>query len=199
MAYVYTHTRLDSNEVFYVGIGSDTEYSRANTIKGRNVFWYRVVKKVDFKVDVVEDGLSWEEACIREKALIKEYGRRDQKLGTLVNLTDGGEGLLNPSQEVKDIKSRKVTASVSGKSYEERYGKEKALELIKLRKEHQKKVWDKRSKEQKEVIAEKVAKGHKGKKKTKQEVVKCLYCDTVGAAGIMKRWHFNNCKKKLWE
>jgi len=199
MAYVYTHTRLDTNEVFYVGIGSDNEYSRANTIKGRNAFWYRVVKKVDFKVDVVEDGLSWEEACIRERALIKEHGRRDQKLGTLVNLTDGGEGLLNPSQEVRDVKSRKVTASVSGKSYEERYGKEKALELIKLRKEHQKKVWDRRSKEQKEVIAEKVGKGHRGKKKTKQEVVKCPHCDIKGAAGIMKRWHFNNCKNKLWE
>jgi hypothetical protein len=114
-----------------------------------------------------------------------------------VNLTDGGEGLLNPSQEVRDVKSRKVTASVSGKSYEERYGKEKALELIKLRKENQKKVWDRRSKEQKEIIAKKVAKGHKGKKKTKQEVVKCPYCDIKGAAGIMKRWHFNNCKKKL--
>jgi hypothetical protein len=197
MAYVYTHTRLDTNEIFYVGIGSDNEYSRANTIKNRNVFWYRVVRKVDFKVDIVEDKLSWEEACIRERVLIKEYGRRDQKSGTLVNLTDGGEGLLNPSQEVRDVKSRKVTASVSGKSYEERYGKEKALELIKLRKENQKKVWDRRSKEQKEIIAKKVAKGHKGKKKTKQEVVKCPYCDIKGAAGIMKRWHFNNCKKKL--
>jgi hypothetical protein len=143
MAYVYTHTRLDNNKVFYVGIGSDTDYSRAHSMRGRNVFWYRVVKKVDFRVDIIENNLSWEEACIKETTLIKEYGRRDQKLGPLVNLTDGGEGLLNPSQEVRDIKSKKVTASVLGKSYKERYGKEKALELIELRKEDQKKVWNK--------------------------------------------------------
>jgi hypothetical protein len=31
MAYLYTHIRLDTNEVFYVGIGSDKDYSRAYT------------------------------------------------------------------------------------------------------------------------------------------------------------------------
>ena len=29
MAYVYKHTRLDTNEVFYIGIGSQNKYKRA--------------------------------------------------------------------------------------------------------------------------------------------------------------------------
>lgn len=33
MAYVYRHIRLDKNEVFYIGIGTDTKnYKRANGI-----------------------------------------------------------------------------------------------------------------------------------------------------------------------
>lgn len=31
----------------------------------------------------------------------------------------------------------------------------------------------------------------KGKPKS---TIKCLHCDKVGASGIMKRWHFDNCK-----
>ena len=30
MAYVYRHIRLDKNEPFYIGIGSDKEYKRAD-------------------------------------------------------------------------------------------------------------------------------------------------------------------------
>jgi hypothetical protein len=31
MAYVYRHIRLDKNEPFYIGVGSDSNYSRAFT------------------------------------------------------------------------------------------------------------------------------------------------------------------------
>ena len=30
MAYLYRHIRLDKNEPFYIGIGSDTNFKRAN-------------------------------------------------------------------------------------------------------------------------------------------------------------------------
>ena len=38
--------------------------------------------------------MTWEEACEKEKEYIKFYGRRDLGLGSLVNMTDGGEGGL---------------------------------------------------------------------------------------------------------
>ena len=38
MAYVYKHTRLDTNEIFYIGIGSDNSFNRAFSKKKRNNF-----------------------------------------------------------------------------------------------------------------------------------------------------------------
>ena len=91
-AYVYTHTRLDNNEVFYVGIGTQDKYKRASRVHYRTNYWNNIVKKCGWKVDIVFDNLSWEDACKKEKELILKYGRIDLGTGTLVNLTDGGDG-----------------------------------------------------------------------------------------------------------
>lgn len=91
-SYVYIHTRLDTNEVFYVGIGSQDNYKRASSTSQRTYYWNNIVKKCGWKVDIVFDKLSWEDACIKEKELILKYGRIDLGTGLLVNLTNGGEG-----------------------------------------------------------------------------------------------------------
>lgn len=93
-AYVYTHTRLDTNEVFYVGIGTQDNYKRASCSHNRTNYWNNIVRKCGWKVDIVFDNLSWEDACKKEIELIKKYGRIDLGTGTLVNLTDGGDGSL---------------------------------------------------------------------------------------------------------
>jgi len=95
MAYVYTHTRLDTNEIFYIGIGSDVlgKHRRAFSKKGRSKFWKDMIKNREYRVDVVYDNLSWEDACKKEIELIFKYGRRDLGKGTLVNLTNGGDGV----------------------------------------------------------------------------------------------------------
>jgi hypothetical protein len=92
MAYVYRHVRLDTNKVFYVGIGSNCDYKRAKEKKGRNIYWKRIVNKTDYKIDIIFDELTSEEAKLKEVEFISIYGRRNLKLGTLVNLTDGGDG-----------------------------------------------------------------------------------------------------------
>ena len=103
MAYVYRHIRLDKNEPFYIGIGSDEEYKRASTPKNRNIFWKRIVNKTEFEVEILCDNLNWDEACIKEKEFISLYGRKDKNKGSLCNLTDGGEGVygLKMSNESK--------------------------------------------------------------------------------------------------
>ena len=93
-AYVYTHTRLDTNEIFYVGIGTQDNYKRASFNYNRTNYWKNITKKCGWKVDIVCDNLSWDDACKKEKELILLYGRVDLGTGTLVNLTDGGEGTL---------------------------------------------------------------------------------------------------------
>ena len=91
-AYVYTHTRLDTNEIFYVGIGTQDNYRRASIIYNRTNHWKNIAKKSGWRVDIVFDNLEWIDACLKEKELILKYGRIDLNSGTLVNLTDGGEG-----------------------------------------------------------------------------------------------------------
>jgi len=74
MAYVYKHIRKDNNQVFYVGIGADNKgkYSRAYSLR-RNGFWHIIKNKTDYLVEIVYDNITWEEACEKEKQLIKEY------------------------------------------------------------------------------------------------------------------------------
>jgi len=95
MAYVYRHIRKDKNQPFYIGIGSDSNYKRANESGNRrNKIWNDIVSKSDYVVDIIFDEITWEEACFLEKELIKLYGRRNLETGSLVNLTDGGEGMV---------------------------------------------------------------------------------------------------------
>ena len=119
MAYAYGHKRLDKNEFFYIGIGSDSKgkYSRAHSKDGRNKYWKRIVNKTLYEVEIIEDNLSWEEVCEREKYWIKFYGRCDLKEGILVNMTDGGESTIGwiPSEITKQKQSKAKIGKYCGK------------------------------------------------------------------------------------
>ena len=47
MAYVYTYTRLDKNEIFYVGIGSDSKYKRAKNLSLRTDYFKKIINRRD--------------------------------------------------------------------------------------------------------------------------------------------------------
>lgn len=125
MAYVYEHIRLDTNEIFYIGIGNDLNYQRAYQKKSRNKHWKNIVNITNYSVNIIFDNLSWEDACFKEIELIKKYGRKDLNNGILVNMTDGGEGLNNPSFETRN----KIRKFYSGKTRIEIYGFNKANEI----------------------------------------------------------------------
>ena len=86
---LYFHINSVKNEIFYVGIGNT---KRPYDKIGRSNFWKRTVKKYNYIIDVVETGLTWEQAKEREIFYIAKIGRRDLTKGPLVNLSDGGEG-----------------------------------------------------------------------------------------------------------
>lgn len=94
MSYLYQHVRLDTNQVFYIGIGSDQngQHLRAYDKGSRNIIWNRIVKKTEYRVEIIADNISWEHACLFEKKFIDFYGRKNLKRGPLCNLTDGGDG-----------------------------------------------------------------------------------------------------------
>jgi hypothetical protein len=95
MAYLYRHIRLDKNEPFYIGIGSDMTNKRANEKARRSKFWKKIVAKTDYEIEILFDDISFEEAKVKEIEFIKLYGRKDLNTGCLVNMTDGGDGLIN--------------------------------------------------------------------------------------------------------
>ena len=92
MAISYQHRRLDTNEIFYIGIGK--EKSRAYNDRNRNKYWKRIVNKTNYNVEILTDNLSWENAQEAEIQLIKLYGKKNLNNGTLCNMTDGGEGFF---------------------------------------------------------------------------------------------------------
>ena len=96
MGYVF------ENEPIYVGKGkqnrkefhlynSRLESSNGNRLKN-NILRKVINGGSEPIIKIIEDKLIEEKAFEIETKLIKSIGRRDQKKGTLTNLTDGGEG-----------------------------------------------------------------------------------------------------------
>lgn len=114
MAYVYRHIRLDKNIPFYIGIGSDLTFKRAFEKSRRTKLWNKIISKTDYEVEILFDNLTWEDACKKEIEFISLYGRIDKNLGTLVNMTDGGEGALGRTYKMKEETKAKLSKSHTG-------------------------------------------------------------------------------------
>ena len=59
MAYLYRHIRKDLNIPFYIGIGSDDKYQRANSKTHRNSHWLYIVNKTDYEVEILLDEIEY--------------------------------------------------------------------------------------------------------------------------------------------
>ena len=92
MAYVYLHKTKNDGTPFYIGISSkDDGYSRSKNKKRRNPFWKAVVDKYDYEIEILKDGISFDEAKELEVKYIKEYKENGHRL---VNMTEGGDGTV---------------------------------------------------------------------------------------------------------
>src|SRR5690348_14515761 len=104
--YVYALFREDGVTPFYIGIGRGTRWLqherqayRNRTHKDRIILRMQESGLTEIpKVKLVE-GLTFREAAVIERDLILLIGRKP--IGPLSNLTDGGEGLNNPAEEVR--------------------------------------------------------------------------------------------------
>lgn len=165
MALIYLHRRLDTNQVFYIGIGNTKQ--RAYSKNNRNLYWHNIVSNIGYNVEIIEENLSWEEACQKEKYWIKLYGRKDLNEGTLVNMTDGGDGgdTLSSRPDIKE----KFKSIRKGKTLTEIYGLKKADEIrSKIRKNHHKMVGDANPAKRPEV-RKKIGLANTGKTKSAEE------------------------------
>jgi hypothetical protein len=104
--YVYGHYKPDSMFPFYIGKGTK---NRAYEKHQRNEHWVNTVNKYGYRVEIMYDNLTEDEAHFLEKELIKHLGRANIGCGTLVNITEGGEGVIGykHTDETKKIISMK--------------------------------------------------------------------------------------------
>lgn len=103
---VYFHRNVHNGEVFYVGIGKGRR--PYHTIQ-RSRFWKHYVEKNNgFNVEIAHAGLQHNEAVVHEIAYIARFGKRIDGTGTLVNMTDGGEGC--PGRKMTDENKAKLAA-----------------------------------------------------------------------------------------
>lgn len=86
--YIYQHIRLDTNQVFYIGIGKEGT-DRINH-KRRNSIWNNITSKAKYKKEFLFRNLSLQEADQIEKYLIRFYGKIKDNTGILANILDGG-------------------------------------------------------------------------------------------------------------
>ena len=100
VCYVYVY-RDASGQPLYVGKGTgrrDVMHRFKSVATGDTSYWHRKMLKMDrlgevYTVERVAEGLTHEEACEMECALIAEYGRRSIDAGgILYNLLSGGDG-----------------------------------------------------------------------------------------------------------
>lgn len=88
--YVYLHLTLDEDIPFYVGKGKN---QRCKNHLHRSEWWNNIVNKHDYYIKILDINLTEEEAFSKEIEYINKYGRKQfGNGGTLINLTDGGEG-----------------------------------------------------------------------------------------------------------
>lgn len=131
--YLYRHIRKDTNEPFYIGIGTKifrrnqnndcNIYQRALQATGRNKHWKNIVSKAEYEIEIMFESDDYSFIQTKEIEFISMYGRADLKQGTLCNWTDGGDGCLNikksPESIQKGIAARKKLTEERGYYFSE--------------------------------------------------------------------------------
>lgn len=120
--YLYRHIRLDTNQPFYIGIGTkpnwnatshEKMYRRAFTENRRSDFWKRVVNKYGYKVEILLESNNPDFIKEKEVEFILLYGRNNDG-GKLCNITKGGDGTHGFSRTPEINKN--IGLKISGKN-----------------------------------------------------------------------------------
>lgn len=210
--YVYAHMISGTNEIFYIGKGSD---KRAYSLKSRNKYWNSIVNKYGYDINILEENLLEKQAFDREIALIKEIRPK-------ANLTEGGEGtdtfkLMSKEDKYKFKENARIRAYLPGSGVqtaaELRRGKTKETcssllsmsikNSIKLSGSNNpmygKSYWDNKDEEEKEEIKTRISETLKATYANAPRIYKkvtCPHCGKTGGTPGLTRYHFDNCKFK---
>lgn len=122
--YVYDNYIFEY-EPFYVGKGTGDRIK--NTLYDKSPFKRNKINKlISNDIEIISlilvDNISNEESILIEKSLINLIGRRNLNEGTLVNMTDGGDGRLNSKHSKETI--GKISNNRKGKGIGWKHKKE---------------------------------------------------------------------------
>ena len=103
--FLYRHIRLDTNQVFYIGVGTKhikklglkSTYARAFSKHKRNKIWVAITSKAEYKVDIILESNNYDFILNKEEEFIKLYGRIFNKTGTLSNIDYRGFNTVDTS------------------------------------------------------------------------------------------------------
>jgi hypothetical protein len=211
---VYIHKNSDTKEVFYVGIGSSEKrpYKKSN----RSERWKNyVIKYGNPIVEIIDRGLSFEQAITQEKNLIAKYGRKKiDPNGILVNISEGGRG--SSGVPCSEERKKKLSVALSGKN-NPNYGRSHTLEarekirlskigrqhsietikkILQTRKENEKCIGFKMSEEAKN----KIRLSRLGQKATEETKIKMRQrISDRGGSNMKGKRHADEAKKKVSE
>lgn len=186
--YVYAYLREDGTP-YYIGKGKDRRAFVKHVRKDGMSFSPPPIHRIV----MVETGLSDVGACAIERRLIRWHGKKVDG-GTLVNRADGGNGGGVSGKSLSSEHKRKIRETLTGRI--------QPRELVEKRRISATGKFRSTSTKQKISLANtgssrsEEAKRKMSEKALNRPIVCCPHCNSKGKSGIMKRWHFDNCRTR---
>lgn len=192
--YVYSLINPLTKLPFYIGIGKEVKYRpigkrpqdhileaikfKKDGIKNKkNLLKINIINKLLDEnnhpiIRIIKCNISKKDAVKYERSLIKLYGRKNEG-GILSNLTDGGEGVENPSQIVRNNLSKRMIGNTPWNKGKKLVYSQERIEYTKfcIQESRKRKKWKKRKfKALSEEHKKKISESLKGRTSTKKGI-----------------------------